>query len=66
MNVVFAGSSRVVKFMTNLPKAAHDEAHRRIATTLRSDVEFMAELKLRGLYDDDAAAVIDDSEVLEG
>ena len=65
MNVSMHGSCMRVNLMTTLPKAAHDDADRRIAQSLRKDKDFMAELKRFGIYDEDAESVLDDSEVLE-
>ena len=68
MNVASAGMSAGyvrLQFQTKLPESAHRDADRNIANSLRSDHSFMAELKRLGLYDEDAASVIEDSEVLE-
>lgn len=68
MNTMIGGISMnctVLQFQTKLPESARVEANRRIAQSLRRDRSFMNELRRLGIYDEDAADVIDDTEVLE-
>lgn len=68
MNVALGsiyGSMARLRFSTVLSESDHADANRRIAQSLRRDTSFMKELKRLGVYDDDAADVIDDTEVPE-
>ena len=49
-----------IRCQTKLSEATNQRANRRIAQSLREDVSFMQELKKLGIYDDDAADLVED------
>lgn len=66
ISVSASGRNFDVPTLYDINDRVNASATLRIAHSLRMDVTFMRELKQLGIYDDDAAGVIDDEEDLEG
>ena len=60
-----AAAAATGNLFPSLPQRSLDEAGTAIARTLRADLAFMADLKRFGIYDEDAASIIEDLEDVE-
>lgn len=65
ISVPTGGGNFCVPLRSAISEMANASATLRIACALRTDASFMLELKSLGIYDDDAASVIDDEEDIE-